>query len=119
MKMVRSVPSPVRNTRRDLSIRSGVKASGAKHETLKYTGSHSPRLDTIVMVENAIRNKQVFESKHQLWRNLPRGMQYPILTTILRYLEDSNKIVIEDGRIMWTFVETPAARKSLDESVPL
>ena len=40
--------------------------------------------------------------------------------TILGYLEDSNKITyVKDGGIVWTFVDTPKARKSLKESTPL
>jgi hypothetical protein len=39
--------------------------------------------------------------------------------TILDYLEDSNKIMyVKDGSIVWTFVDTPKARKSLKESTP-
>jgi len=76
-----------------------------------------PQLDTIMMVEETIRKNEVFETKNQLVRNLPKTMQYGTLLTILNYLKNSNKIVIEkDGKIIWTFVDTPEARKSLRES---
>jgi len=79
-----------------------------------------PQLDTIMMVENAIRKHEVFETKNQLIRSLPKSMQYGTLLTILNYLKNSNKIVIEkNGTIIWTFVDTPEARKSLEESKPL
>jgi hypothetical protein len=86
----------------------------------KRSMGHMPRLDTIQMVEKAIKGDKVFSSKNQLWRNLPKAMQYPTLLTILDYLERSNKIMIEkDGSIVWTFVDSQAARKSLQDSTPL
>lgn len=81
---------------------------------------HMPRLDTIQMVENAIKGDKVCSSKNQLWRSLPKAMQYPTLLTILDYLERSNKIIMEkDGSIVWTFVDSQAARKSLKDSTPI
>jgi hypothetical protein len=81
---------------------------------------HMPQLDTILMVEETIRKNEVFETKNRLWRSLPKTMQYGTLLTILNYLQNSNKIVIEkDGTIIWTFVDTPEARKSLKQSKPL
>ncbi|MEW5839968.1 MAG: hypothetical protein AB1753_03100 [Thermoproteota archaeon] len=74
-----------------------------------------------MMVEQVIRSKdRVFTSKNQLWRSLPKQVQYPTFLTILDYLESSNKIIYEkDSTIVWTFVDTPAAEKSLKESTPL
>jgi hypothetical protein len=81
---------------------------------------HMPRLDTIQMVEKAIKGDRVFSSKNQLWRSLPKQVQYPTFLKILDYLEQSNKIIYEkDGTIVWTFVDSAAARKSLRESTPL
>lgn len=72
------------------------------------------------MVEKAIKGNEVFSSKNQLWRSMPKAMQYPTLLTILDYLERSNKIVMEkDGSIVWTFVDSRAARKSLKDSTPI
>jgi hypothetical protein len=79
-----------------------------------------PRLDTIQMVEKAIKDDKVFYSKNQLWRSLPKQVQYPTFVKILDYLEQSNKIMYEkDGTIVWTFVDSAAAKRSLGESTPL
>lgn len=81
-----------------------------------------PRLDTIRMVEDALKGNRTFTSKNQLWRNLPKQVQYPTFVTILNYLEESNKIVYaKDGSIVWTFMDSsnPAARKSLERAVTL
>lgn len=92
----------------------------AKSLTRKSSTRHMPRLDTIQMVEQAIKGDKTFSSKNLLWRSLPKQVQYPTFLTILDYLEQSNKIIYEkDGTIVWTFVDSAAARKSLKESTPL
>jgi hypothetical protein len=86
----------------------------------KKTSGHMPRLDTIQMVEKVIKDDKVFYSKNQLWRSLPKQVQYPTFVKILDYLEQSNKIMYEkDGTIVWTFVDSAAAKRSLGESTPL
>ena len=84
------------------------------------TTVHNPRMDTILMVEDAIRGNRTFDSKSRLLKSLATSMQYGTFLRILKYLQDSNKIVIEkDGTIIWTFVDTPAAIQSLKDSKPL
>ncbi len=79
-----------------------------------------PRLDTLEMIEDTIRKEQYFESKTLLWKSLPRGVQYRTLGVALAYLEKSNKITQnKDGSIVWIFVESKRARKSLEESTEL
>jgi hypothetical protein len=86
----------------------------------KKTSGHTPRLDTIQMVERTIKNDKVFYSKNMLWRRLPKQVQYSTFVKILDYLEQSNKIMYEkDGTIAWTFVDSAAARRSLKESASL
>ena len=86
----------------------------------KLTSGHSPTLDTIKMVEGVIKSDKTFSSKNLLWRSLPRQVQYPTFVKILDYLEQSNKIIYDkEGTIVWTFVDSPAAKRSLEESTPL
>lgn len=63
---------------------------------------HYPRLDTVLMVEDAIKNAEDYPTKHALWRSLPKQVQYQTLNVILGYLQKSNKIIFtKDGKIMW------------------
>lgn len=62
---------------------------------------HYPRLDTVLMVEEAIKKAKEYPSKRQLWLSLSRKVMYQTFTLILEYLEESGKIVIKDGRIIW------------------
>lgn len=95
-------------------------SSISKRMPARKSSGHMPRLDTIQMVERTIKNDKRFYSKNQLWRSLPKQVQYPTFVKILDYLEESNKIMYEkDGTIIWTFADSAAARKSLMESTPL
>lgn len=80
---------------------------------------HEPRLDTILMVEAAIKRAKSYPSKAELWRSLPKGIQYQTLTRILDYLEASNKIIHNRGSIVWVGTDNPKLRVLLRESVRL
>jgi len=61
-----------------------------------------PRLDTVLMVEETIRNAKDYPTKAKLWKSLPKKMMYQTFNTIIDYLEYSGKILIEkDGSIIW------------------
>jgi hypothetical protein len=64
---------------------------------------HYPRLDTVIMVEEAIKKAKIYQTKAQLLRSLPKKVMYQTFLLILDYLEKSNKIYIDrkDGQIVW------------------
>lgn len=78
-----------------------VKAKTTSFEARKVL--HYPRLDTMMMVEKAIRDAPNYPTKHQLWRSLPKQVQYQTLSYIVDYLEEFGKIIIKDGEIIWTW----------------
>jgi hypothetical protein len=53
------------------------------------------------MVEETIKDAKEYPSKRQLRMALPKEIMYQTFNIILKYLEDSGKIVIKDGRIIW------------------
>lgn len=63
---------------------------------------HYPKLDSILMVEKAIQ-KSDYLTRMELWRSLPKQMQYQTFKLILDYLERSNKIMFEGDKIIWIF----------------
>ena len=70
-----------------------------------------PRLDTVLMVEEAIQKAEEYPSKAQLLRSLPKKMMYQTFSTILDYLEYSGKIYFDkDGAIIWIW-DPEAVRK--------
>jgi len=55
----------------------------------------------MLMVEEKIRKAKEYPSKRQLWLSLPKQIMYQTFNIILDYLEESGKIVIKDGKIIW------------------
>lgn len=80
---------------------------------------HYPRLDTVLMVEDKIKQAKEYKTRMELWNSLPRQVQYQTFKMILDYLEGSNKIIFtKDGKIVWVFADSSKAKKLLAESVP-
>ena len=72
--------------------------------TSQASSLHSPRLDTVLMVESFIREHSGEFKKRALWENLPRKMMYQTFFVIIRYLQDSGKVAADaDGKICWIF----------------
>jgi hypothetical protein len=80
---------------------------------------HEPTLPTIRMVEEMMKKRQFVNSRNQLFRELPKQVMSQTLNKILNYLEDSNKIILNnDGSIAWIFVESDKVKKILKNSKP-
>jgi len=63
---------------------------------------HYPQLDTVLMVEEFIREHSGEYKKKSLWENLPRKMMYQTFCVIFDYLLESNKIALDrEGHIAW------------------
>lgn len=93
---------------------------GSRKHGSRIVSSHMPRLDTIEMVEELISEKKEFSSKNRLWRALPKQVQYKTFTTILDYLEKSNKIMYDKkDTILWIFADNPKLKKLHRESTVL
>ena len=64
---------------------------------------HYPRLDSVLMVEDALRKAEEYPSKRQLWLSLEKKVMYQTFNIIISYLEDSGKIVQNKGKIIWVW----------------
>ena len=63
---------------------------------------HYPQLDTVLMVEEFIRDNSGEYKKKSLWENLPRKMMYQTFCVVFDYLLASNKIAVDrEGHIAW------------------
>ena len=66
--------------------------------------SRYPRLDTVLMVEEAARKSAGGKTIRELWLGLPRKVMWQTLLTTLDYLAYSGKIVIEPDRtVTWVW----------------
>lgn len=80
-------------------------------------GGHSPNLETIRMVENAIRKSKNYPTKKALWESLPRKTQYPTFNRVIDYLLESNKIILNAREIVWVFPDNPTLKRALAKSI--
>ncbi|MFC1733349.1 hypothetical protein ACFL6I_23870 [candidate division KSB1 bacterium] len=75
----------------------------------------TPRLTTIDMVRETIKQHNSECSVYQLWKKLPKRMMYQTFKTILRRLEDNNEIITGENRKI-TYIQkerkTPSAARN-------
>ncbi len=74
---------------------------------------HEPNLRSILMVERAIHKAKKYPTKKELWKSLPRQMQYQTFMRIIDYLLASNKIILNAREIVWVFPENPTLKRAL------
>ena len=78
--------------------------------------SPSPTLNTIIMVENILRDMdESLISVAELKRRLPRQVNHNTLKTILIYLEESNKIAVTMKGITWIFNRDPRLARAISK----
>lgn len=71
-------------------------------EMLKRNILHYPQLDTILRVEDFIRENSGEFKKKFLWESLPKKMIYQTFCVIFDYLLESGKIAQDrEGNIVW------------------
>lgn len=81
-----------------------------KHTTTSQIFKHPidryPRLDTVLMIEEAIRNAKGDFSVRQLWQKLPKKVMWQTYLSTLDYLEYAGSIMItSDKHPIWTKLE--------------
>jgi len=86
--------------------------------TMHKEKPRSPRLDTVLMVEDFIKEHDGEFRKKALWESLPKGVMYQTFSVIIDYLIVSGKISVDaEGKIGWIFYPETArkylARKDL------
>ena len=83
----------------------------------KTTVLHYPRLDTMLMVENTLKNARLTVSKNELMRRLPKQIMRQTLNVILNYLECRGMIMMGEKGVLWIHNESPKMKRLLEKSV--
>jgi hypothetical protein len=80
---------------------------------------HYPNLKTVLMVEDVLKNANNLLTREELKEKLPTKVMHQTLNVILKYLEESGKIL--DGRkgILWVYNPSPKLKKAIMEGVEL
>lgn len=74
---------------------------------------HSPTLNTVLMVEDVLKDAGQVMALAELKRKLPKKIMHQTLITILDYLQISGKIIIGTKGILWIYAE----KKELDDLI--
>jgi len=80
---------------------------------------HSPKLETIIMVEQTIIKYSSEYTIYQLWKKLPKKMMYQTYKIILEYLKESSKIIIDKDNIVIWIYDKESIKKILSSGVKL
>ncbi|MBD3318508.1 hypothetical protein GF342_01215 [Candidatus Woesearchaeota archaeon] len=81
---------------------------------------HSPNLNTVIMVENTLKNMDgSVITVAELKKLLPRQVNHNTLKIILEYLEMSNKIVVTMRGITWIHNPNKNLQKAIAEGLEL
>lgn len=78
---------------------------------------HSPTLNTVLMVEDVLKDAGEVITIAELKRRLPRKVMHATLITILDYLQHSGKIVIGTKGILWVFAEREELNKLINRGL--
>lgn len=82
-----------------------------------YSVSHSPTLNTVLMVEDTLRNARECISIAELKRRMPKQVMHPTLMQVLGYLQMSGKILIGTKGVVWVYTPPEKMKKLLERSV--
>jgi ribosomal protein S8 len=80
---------------------------------------HYPNLKTVIMVEDVLKSAGDIINREQIKKNLPNKIMHQTLNIILRYLEESGKII--DGRkgIVWIHNRSKKLEEAISSGVEL
>jgi hypothetical protein len=85
----------------------------ANESILRY-----PRLDTVLMVEDFIKEHNGEFKKRKLWESLPKKMMYQTFNLIIKYLLYSKKVSIDaQEKIGWIYYPELARRYYVREDL--
>ncbi len=80
---------------------------------------HYPRLDTVLMIEHAIKKSRDYPGRTKLWKKLPKKVMYQTYKIAIDYLIQSRKVMLtKDEKLVWVFADSAKARKLIAQSVP-
>ncbi|MFH1780320.1 MAG: hypothetical protein ABH803_04255, partial [Candidatus Micrarchaeota archaeon] len=78
-----------------------------KNNVLRY-----PRLDTVLMIEDAVRASRGDKTITEVWKKLPKKVMWQTFLTTLEYLVHSGKVFIEDDKTV-TWIWNPKLLKKI------
>jgi hypothetical protein len=92
----------------------------ATHAVRSAEERHWPNLQTLLMIEKAIKEADVPPKRTALWKSLPRRPIYQTFKKAIDYLDASGKVMIDrNDRVVWVAADSPKLRALFDKAVPV
>ena len=81
-------------------------------------GAHWPNLQTLLMIESAIKSAETPLRRTELWKSLPRRPMYQTFKRAIDYLDASGKIMIDrNDRVVWVAADSPKFKAHFKKAV--
>jgi len=74
---------------------------------------HSPTLNTVIMVENVLKDAETIITVAEIKRRLPKKINHNLLKVILEYLEESRRISVGTKGMLWIHNPSKKMRNAL------
>ena len=79
---------------------------------------HWPNLQTLLMIERAIKTADIPPKRTELWKSLPRRPMYQTFKRAIDYLDASGKIMIDrNDRVVWVAVDSLKLQALFEKAV--
>ncbi|MFH1590709.1 MAG: hypothetical protein ABIC95_02165 [archaeon] len=80
---------------------------------------HSPRLNTVMMVERTLEDAGELLTIAGIKRRLPKKVMHQTLLHILDYLQASGKIIIGTKGVLWTYMPREELDRLIKEGIEM
>jgi len=80
---------------------------------------HYPNLRTVLMIEHVLKKANNLMTREQLKKKLPTKVMHQTLNVVLKYLEDSGKILDGKKGILWIYNPSSKLDRAIKEGVEL
>jgi len=74
-------------------------------------------MDTVLMVEKALKEAEEYPSRTELWKSLPKRIQYQTFKRVMDYLEAHGSIAFNGRHIVYTAVDNPKLEALMKSSI--
>src|SRR2546425_365139 len=77
-----------------------------------------PNIQTLLMIESAIKITEIPLRRTELWKSLPRRPMYQTFKRAIDYLDASGKIMIDrNDRVVWVAADSPKLKALFKKAV--
>jgi len=80
---------------------------------------HNPGLKTLLMVETTLMESEEHPTRTQLYKSLPRRIEYQTFKTALEYLEAHGVLIFNSKTIVYTGSNNEKLRKLIDTRISI